>query len=190
MIFELKVLLLKRDWVVEEELGSAFENIRESLPREIPMEGACDIGEYKGNIVGEGFGEDGGQGGECIISTMSDARDGAIGEDENGSDRVDVLLNMSCNTLLVDLVLLNTTSISQPGCVENADLLKRLHTPITFRHAGTHYNAVPALQLVQVSRVSLTLIIRTTLFIGMVEDIEVVVVHGFAGEHIGNEFQE
>jgi len=75
------MLLLERGRIVEEEPGSVFENIWDSIPGEVPMEGAQDIGEHEGNVTGNGFGEDGGQGGECIVCTDSDAREGAIGED-------------------------------------------------------------------------------------------------------------
>jgi len=111
VIFELKVLPLERDGVIEKELRSLFENVRESISREIPMARVYDIGEHKGNIAGQGFVEDGGQGRECIVGTDSDARNGAIGKDENSSDGVDVLLNLGRNTLLVELILLGTTSI-------------------------------------------------------------------------------
>ena len=39
-------------------------------------------------------------------------RDGAIGEDKNGGDGIDVLLNRTNNIPLVDLVLLDTSSTS------------------------------------------------------------------------------
>jgi len=99
------------DGVIEEELGSLFENVRESISFEIPMETAYEIGEHERNIAGQGFGEDGGQGGECVFGTDSDTRNGAIGKYENRSDGVDVLLDLGGNTLLVELVLLDTTSI-------------------------------------------------------------------------------
>jgi len=132
VIFELKVLPLERDGVIEEELRSAFENVRESISREIPMERVYDIGEHKGNIAGQGFVEDRRQGRECIVGTNSDARNSAIGKDENGSDGVDVLLNLGRNTFLVALVLLNTPSVGQPRRVEDADLGKRLRLVIMF----------------------------------------------------------
>jgi hypothetical protein len=76
------------------------------------MKGAPDIGEREGNITGQRFGEDGGQGREGIVCADSDARESAIGEDESGSDGVDVLLGLVHNTLLVELVLLTTTGVS------------------------------------------------------------------------------
>ena len=49
-----------------------------------------------------------------------------MGEDENSIDNVDVLFNISYDTLLVVLVLLNTASVGQPGCVEDTNLRLRL----------------------------------------------------------------
>ena len=50
----------------------------------------------------------------------SDAWEGAIDEDENGSDGTDVLLDLIHNTLLVKLILLNAARVDQPRRVENA----------------------------------------------------------------------
>ena len=119
-IFELGILLLQRDGVVEEELRSVFENIREIIPGETPIVGARDIGEHEGGVAGQGFGEDGGQGGECIVGADSDARDGAINEDENSSDGIDVASDLTDNAPLVELVLLNTSSVGQARCVQDA----------------------------------------------------------------------
>jgi hypothetical protein len=60
VILVLKILLLERDGVVEEELRSVFETIRDCISGEVPMEGAQDIGEHEGNIMGQGLWEDGG----------------------------------------------------------------------------------------------------------------------------------
>ena len=59
-----------------------------------------------------------------------------MGEDKNSIDKVEVLFNISYDTLLVDLVLLNTTSVGQPRCVENTDLRKRLCPPTVFKTLG------------------------------------------------------
>ncbi len=111
VIFELGIRLLQRDGVIEEELRSVFENIWESILGEAPMLGARDIGEHEGGVAGQGSGEDGGQGGECIVGADSDARDGAISEDENSSDGVDVVFDLSGNTPLVEPVVLNTPGV-------------------------------------------------------------------------------
>jgi hypothetical protein len=134
IILELEVLPLERDGVVEEELRSVFENIWESIPGEVPMEGLETLVNMKAMLLARGFGEDGGQSGECIVGADSDARDGAIGEDENGSDGVDVLLDLSRNALLVELVLLKTASVGQPRRVEDANLGKRLRILTMFKN--------------------------------------------------------
>ena len=86
------------------------------------MEGARDIGEQESGVAGQVFGEDGGQGGECIVGVDSDARDGAINEDENSSDGVDVVFDLSSNTPFVEPVLLNTSCVGQARCIEDANL--------------------------------------------------------------------
>ena len=53
-------------------------------------------------------------------------RNGAIGKNEDGGDGFDVLLNLSSDILLVELVLPDTTSVGQPGRVEDANLGKSL----------------------------------------------------------------
>ena len=60
----------------------------------------------------------------------------------------------------------------------------------TSARAATYHNAVCARKFVEACRISLTLMIRTTLFVGVVEDLEVVVVNVVTHEEIGNEFQE
>ena len=76
------------------------------------MEEAQNIGAHKGNVVGQGFREHGGQGGECVVGADSEVRDGTISEDENSSDGVDVILDLSRNVPLVELVLLQMVSVS------------------------------------------------------------------------------
>jgi len=119
---------LKRDGVIEEELRCPFENLWDCIPGEVPIKWARYVGEHKGNVVGQGFGEDGGQSGQRVIGSGSHVRDSAIDEEENGSDGVDMLLDLSCNTLLVELILilLKTASVGQARCVEDANLGRRL----------------------------------------------------------------
>ena len=97
------------------------------------MKWARYIGEHEGNILGQAFGEDGGQSGQRVIGPDSNARNGAIGEDENSSDRVDMLLDLSCNTPLVELIVLKTASVGQARCVEDTNLGKRLGVVTAFR---------------------------------------------------------
>jgi len=54
----------------------------------------------------------------------------------------------------------------------------------------THHYAVLARKLVKADRVSLALVARTTSLVGMVEDIEVVVINVVAGKDTGDEFQD
>jgi len=117
-------------------------------------------------------------------------RDSAIGEDENRSDGVDMLLDLSCNTLLVELILLKTASVGQAWCVEDANLGKRLGLLTAFRHAGTYHYAVLARKFAKVGRVGLALVVRTMLLVGVVEGIEVVVVDVIAVKDIGDKFQD
>ena len=57
---EREVLLLEGNGVVEEEMRSAFETIRQSTGGEVPVERAQHIGEHEGNIMGQSLGKDGG----------------------------------------------------------------------------------------------------------------------------------
>jgi len=50
VIFELKVLLLECDEVVKEELRRGFEDIRDSIFREILIEGRGEIAEDETNV--------------------------------------------------------------------------------------------------------------------------------------------
>ena len=59
-ILELEIPPVERDGVVEEELRSVFETLRECVGREILKERVRGVGKEEGNFVGQGFGEDGG----------------------------------------------------------------------------------------------------------------------------------
>lgn len=61
-----------------------------------------------------------------MASPDSYARDGAIDKDENGSNGIDMLLDLSRNTLLVKGILMRTSSVGKTRRVEDADLGKRL----------------------------------------------------------------
>jgi len=154
------------------------------------MKWARYIGEHEGNVLGQGFGEDGGQSGQRVIGPDSHVRDGAIGEDENSGDRVDMLLDLSCNTLLVELIVLKTVSVGQARCVEDANLGRRLGLLTTFRHARTYHYTVLAREFVKVDRVGLALVVRTMLLVGVVEGVKVVVVDVIAVKDIGDELEE
>ena len=93
-----------------------------------------------------------------MVGADSDAGDGAIGEDENRSDAVNVVPDLSCNTFLAKLVSPNITSVSQPRCVDDADLRKGLRVLTTFKYVRTYHYAVVAHKFVKTSRVGLGLI--------------------------------
>ena len=117
-----------------------------------------------------------------MVSSDREAGDGAISEDENGSNGVDVLPDLSCNLLLLEFVLPNIAGINQPGCIEDADLRKRLRVLATFINVGTYHYAVVARQFVKASRIGLGVTIQTTVLVGEVEDFEVVVINTLAGK--------
>ena len=106
---------------------SVLEGFWDSVHGEVPREGARNVGEYEGNVLGQRFWEDSGQSGQCIVGTDSNPRNSAISKNEDGIDGVDVLLNLSSDILLMDLILLNTASVGQPRCVKDANLERRLH---------------------------------------------------------------
>ena len=95
-----------------------------------------------------------------------------------------MLLDLSCNTLLVLLVLLKAAG--QPRCVEDANLRKRLRIPTTFINASTYHYTVLARKFVKARRVGLALVVRTT----MIENVEVVMTNVIAVKAIGYEFQD
>ena len=98
-------------------------------------------------------------------------------------------LDLSCNTFLLELVLPNIASVSQPGRVEDTDLRKRLRTLTTLRNVGTYHYAVFTSKFIKASQNGLRVIIQTTVLVGAVEDFEVVVINIFAGKDIGDELQ-
>ena len=112
------------------------------------MKWAQYVGEHEGNIIDLGLREDGGQSGQRVIRADSNVRDSAIDEDESGSIRVDVLLDMIRNALLIGPVMLNTASIGQPRCIDDANLEKRLHVLTTFINSSTYHYAILACELV------------------------------------------
>ena len=55
---------------------------------------------------------------------------------------------------------------------------------------GAYHCAIVARECVKAGRVGLILILRTTLLIGMVQDIEAVMIKVSANKDIGDEFQD
>ena len=139
-------------------MGSGLENICDSIPCEVLVEWARDIRKHEGNVVDQGRGEDGGQSGECMPGGDSEAGDGAISEDKNGSDGVGVLLDLSCNVLLPEFVFPNIASVRQPGGIEDADLRSGngySYPPRTLENIGTYHYTVVAGNFVKASRIGL-----------------------------------
>ena len=63
-----------------------------------------------------------------------------------------------------------------------------LRLPTTFKSPDTYHYAVLARKLVKSGRVGLALVVRTTLLVGMVENVEVVAIDVVASKDIGDEF--
>ena len=122
------------------------------------------------------------------MGTDSNARNSPIDKDKNGIDGVNVILDLRFNTLLVQLVLLEAASVSYAGCVENADLGEDITHAHHIHNAHTYHYAVLAPKLVKSGRVGLALVVMATLLVGMVENIEVVVINVVASNDIGDEF--
>jgi len=100
-----------------------------------------------------------------------------------------MFLNHSSNVLLVDLVLLDTSSVGQSRGVDDTNLGKGLHTRTALKHTVAHHHAVLARNFVKAGRIGLTLVVRTTLLVRLVEDFEVIVIDVLAKKHIGDVFQ-
>jgi hypothetical protein len=83
---------------------------------------------------------------------------------------------------------MNTASIGQPRCVEDADLCERSHIRQAFKNTGTYQYSILTCKFVNTGRVGLTLTSRTTLLVLLVEDAEVVVIKGITDKDIGDEF--
>ena len=121
------------------------------------------------------------------MQRSSATRDGAIGEKENGSDRVYLLLNLGRDALLVELALL---SVGKARGIEDANLEKRSYILATLKNANTYHLAVLARKFVKADRLGPTLVGRSAILVGMVEDVVVVVINVFAVKDVGEEFQE
>ena len=55
--------------------------------------------------------------------------DGAIDKDENGSGGIDMALDLGCNNLPLECVLLKVAGVNKPRRVENANLGKMISLP-------------------------------------------------------------
>jgi len=120
------------DGVIEDELGSSFEDIWDGISREVLIEDRGGIAKDGANVFDWDPEGDGREKGECGVGTNSDARDGTIGENDNGSNRVGVLLHLCGDILHVEPILWTISSVGEPRCVEDANLGKRLYILSTF----------------------------------------------------------
>ena len=110
LIFEFEVFLLERNGAINAEPDGTLETSRDSIFTNVVPKGPPHIGEHEANVFGQGLGEDGRQDGQCVVYVDMAARNSAIGEDENSSDRVSKVLDLS--SPLVELVLLKSASVS------------------------------------------------------------------------------
>jgi len=88
----------------------------------------------------------------------------------------------------MEFVLLNIASVGQPRRVEDAKLGRGY--PYSRNNIDAYHYAVCAPKLVNTGGVGVTLVIRTTLFVGVVEDLEIVVINVLAGKGIGDKLQD
>jgi len=68
--------------------------------------------------------------------------------------------------------------------------VERSHIYTTSTNCRTDHYAILARKLVKAGRVGLALVVRITSLVGMVEDIEVIVINVVASKDIGDEFQD
>ena len=90
----------------------------------------------------------------------------------------------------MELVLLDTMSVGQPRGVDYTDLGKRLYILITYTNVGTYRHSIVARKFVQVGRVGLALVVRTTSLVGTIEYVEVIIINIVSNEDIGDEFHD
>ena len=168
---ETDVPSLERDGVVEVKPRGIPEHLWDTCWGEVKRKRTRDVCEDEGNVVGQRFGEDSRQSGEYIGCARGRAWGAAVGEDENNIDRVDMLLDLSNNILLVALVSLNTANVGQPRCVEDANLRRRSRILTMLKNADTYIDAVGARNFIQAGGVGLTLVFRTTFLVGAIENV-------------------
>jgi len=101
-----------------------------------------------------------------------------------------VTLDLGDNTLLAELVLLDTVSVGQSRGVEYTDLGKRLYILTAYTNVGTYRHTIVARMFVKAGRVGLALVVRTTSLVGTVEYVEVIIINVVSNEDIGDEFHD
>jgi hypothetical protein len=108
-----------------------------------------------------------------VVLASIATRDGAVDEDKDGSDGVGELLNLGRDILPVVLILLDAFSLCEPWRIDDANQC-----------------AAFAGKFIKAGLVGLTMTNGTTLLVGVVKDIEVVVVNVVADKNIGDEFRD
>ena len=99
-------------------------------------------------------------------------------------DGTDVGTNLSCNTLLVEIVVLNTPSIGQSRRVEDVNLRKRSRVLIVPTDFVTHRYAVSTYKPVNIGLVGLTLTARTTLLVHVSKGFGLIEINVSAGKDV------
>ena len=99
-----------------------------------------------------------------------------------------MVLNLGRDTLLVELVLVNTPSVGESRRVEDANLRERSHLFVISTDTCTYHYAIITCKFVNTGRVGLTLAARPSLLVFLVEDVEVVATKGFPDKDVGDEF--
>ena len=80
--------------------------------------------------------------------------------------------------------------LANPGVSRMRTLRRSYAIFMTFNTVGTYRPAVFARKFVKANRGGTTLVVRTTLLIGIVENIEVITTNVVSGKDIGDEFQD
>ena len=132
-ILRLRKLLLERDGIVDAELTSVFEALRNGVLVEVPGKFVRDIGEHEGGVVDQAIREDAKQSGGDVVQVAAAARDGAVGKDEDGGDIIGVPHDLSSNSPFVEIRVLNPALLRESRRVENANLKKRLCLQTTLK---------------------------------------------------------
>ena len=101
-----------------------------------------------------------------------------------------MLLDLNRITLFVEFVLLNTARVGQPRSIRGCEPWKGLRIPTTFGNAAIYHYSVLARKFIEAGRVGLTLVGRTTLFVSVVKDFEVVVVNVVASKEVDDKFKD
>ena len=97
-----------------------------------------------------------------------------------------MLIDLGRNTFLVELVLLKATGVGQSRGVEDTNLGKWLCAITMLTNSGAYHHAVLAREFVKAGGVGLALVGGTTLLVGMVENVKVIMSSVIHGKNIGD----